>query len=146
MRALIFPVLLALPARAEPVPAAAMPQVCVDVCPAPPRPKPSVETIVGLEFGVLTAAVGTAVVGAHFAQSDHANRMLDFVPVVGPVIVASQGRESPGWTVALVFAAWAQAASILTFTIATEHLLGEQVKVGASVAPGGGSLNLMTPF
>jgi hypothetical protein len=96
--------------------------------------------------GVFLVGVGEAITIGHYASTKTEFGLLDFVPVLGPGVVAYRYGIDDGWTSALILSSWLQAAGVILAATAGAALADMPVKVGASAGRDGASLELRARF
>lgn len=92
-------------------------------------------------LGAILFTAGQAIAIAHYTLGDGGGRAYDFVPVIGPGVVAVHYR-TPDWTSPLVFSSWLQAAGVIIAASAGYALSQTRVQVSASVGTDSGSLEI----
>jgi hypothetical protein len=146
--------------------AVAQPAPCdCNCCPEPPPPQLILPALPPLDetetpayrearrelWAIIGSSIAFFVVGegislAYAFSDNRADRVLGLLPVAGPITVVARDHLSGEWASGMVFAAWLQAASVITAAVAG-HALGElKAQPNISLRPGGATFELMTRF
>lgn len=97
--------------------------------------------------GLATIAVGQGLALAYASATGHAaDRGLDFLPVIGPIVLAVRDQPTGPWGSALAFSTFLQSAGVMVTAIAGMVLGDLRVQPSVSVSRGGASLDLGTRF
>lgn len=105
---------------------------------------------VGLAFGAGLMATGLVIAAVHMGATSTGTRWYDLVPVTGPAVVAFT-EPSEGWTSALLFSGWLEAAGIMTMAIAGSQLAAVRehppaVELSGSVSSGKAGISVSGHF